>query len=275
MIHSKIRFLTAPFRISPDFIIVGEAKCGTTSLYRYLNQLPSILGSDVKEPNNFIEFGGSPLFCKIHYPSLPVYHFKKWRLGTVKAGEASAEYFSKPKLPEIIHTLLPGVKIICLFRDPVKRAYSDWQMLTHAKREHRSFSEVVEHSLQFFDRPDHELLLSALDHLEYHPLRYVARGLYIRPLRRWQQQFPQDQILCLTSEALFKTPAETLQTTCKFLGMDCDPETLIFEPRKKGRYQESCPAELENTLRTFYRPWNQLLENETGLKTTWETTANE
>lgn len=275
MIYSKIRFLTAPFRVSPDFIIVGEAKCGTTSLYSNLNQLACVLGSDVKEPNNFIEYGGSPLFCKSHYPLLPVYHFKKWRLGRVSAGEASAEYFSKPNLPETIHQHLPAVKIICLFRDPVKRAYSDWQMLTHAKRENRSFSEVVDHSLQFFNRPDSDLLLSALDHLEYHPLRYLARGIYIRPLRRWMQQFPQDQLLCLSSETFFKDPAKTVQTVGKFLGVDCETDHLELAARKKGRYQEPCPPELQTLLREFYRPWNLLLEQETGLRTDWEEAPSE
>ena len=36
------RSLTSNQRTLPDFMIIGEAKCGTTSLYNYLIQHPNI-----------------------------------------------------------------------------------------------------------------------------------------------------------------------------------------------------------------------------------------
>ena len=46
----------------PNFIIVGAAKCGTSSLHNYLNQHPDIFlpsyredGMKVKEPRFFIK----------------------------------------------------------------------------------------------------------------------------------------------------------------------------------------------------------------------------
>ena len=47
------RILTSCFRINPDFIIIGAARSGTTSLYRYLHEHPQILLSQKKEPNYF------------------------------------------------------------------------------------------------------------------------------------------------------------------------------------------------------------------------------
>ena len=41
----------------PDFLIIGAAKSGTTSLYRYLGQHPDVFVSPVKEPN-FFAFAG-------------------------------------------------------------------------------------------------------------------------------------------------------------------------------------------------------------------------
>lgn len=267
--NSKLRFLTAPFRVFPNTIILGEAKCGTTSLYRYLNQLPQFLGSDVKEPNNFREFGGSPLFCRMHYPTMFTAALKTAVHGTVCAAEASAEYFSKPPLPETVHGLLPQVKCICLFRDPAKRAYSDWQMLSRAKKETRDFEDIIEHSLAFFERPDHELLLASLEELEYHPLRFIARGQYVRALRRWKRVFPHEQILCLNSDAFFQHPETVVQEVCTYLGLDADTTSIEWEARKKGKYTETLDKELYRKLSAFYAPWNQELERETGMSFAW------
>jgi hypothetical protein len=40
----------------PDFLVIGVAKSGTTSVYRYLAEHPQITMSAIKEPS-FFEFG--------------------------------------------------------------------------------------------------------------------------------------------------------------------------------------------------------------------------
>ncbi len=37
----------------PNFLVVGAAKCGSTSLYHYLKQHPQVYMSPLKEPNHF------------------------------------------------------------------------------------------------------------------------------------------------------------------------------------------------------------------------------
>ena len=44
--RNLLRSFTADSRVLPDFIIIGEAKCGTTSLYNYMIQQEN-------EPNSF------------------------------------------------------------------------------------------------------------------------------------------------------------------------------------------------------------------------------
>ena len=48
----------------PDFFIVGAPKCGTTALYHYLSQHPSIYMPALKEPHFFCR--DFPSFGKIH-----------------------------------------------------------------------------------------------------------------------------------------------------------------------------------------------------------------
>ena len=49
-IYSK--FL-GPFHVLPDFLIIGAPRSGTSSLYHYLTQHPSIFSCKIKEPNYF------------------------------------------------------------------------------------------------------------------------------------------------------------------------------------------------------------------------------
>ena len=47
--RNLLRSFTADSRVLPDFIIIGEAKCGTTSLYNYMIQHPKIKSALTKE----------------------------------------------------------------------------------------------------------------------------------------------------------------------------------------------------------------------------------
>src|SRR5262245_25916191 len=49
----RTRRWTARWRSQPHFIIIGAGKCGTTSLYRYLVQHPSIDAASAKEVHYF------------------------------------------------------------------------------------------------------------------------------------------------------------------------------------------------------------------------------
>ena len=46
----------------PNFLIVGAAKAGTTSVYEYLKQHPNIFMSNIKEPYFFTFVGKKPNF---------------------------------------------------------------------------------------------------------------------------------------------------------------------------------------------------------------------
>ena len=52
-VHKVYCKLTSPIHTLPNFLIVGAAKGGTSSLYDYLIQHPSISPCVVKEPNYF------------------------------------------------------------------------------------------------------------------------------------------------------------------------------------------------------------------------------
>jgi len=64
------RVITSPFRILPDFLIIGASKCGTTSLFDYMKQHPNIIPSSKKEVGFFSYWSKSgKLWYKSYFPT--------------------------------------------------------------------------------------------------------------------------------------------------------------------------------------------------------------
>ncbi len=119
----------------PNFLIIGAAKSGTTSLYYYLKQHPQIYASPVKEPSFFAFEGEEPTLCGPDNQRAPVIRGLTTNLKTYQSlfdgvssetavGEASTWHLYSPKAPERIHHYIPDVKLIAILRHPVERAYS-------------------------------------------------------------------------------------------------------------------------------------------------------
>ena len=261
------RMLTSPLRMLPDFIIPGEAKCGTSSLYHYLTQHPQVLRADVKEPNNFLEYGGSMLLCRMHYPL----RWRSWG-GPRITGEASAEYFSKHRVPGIVAAALPDVKIIILLRNPVTRAYSDHQMFFKDGREKAPFATAARLSLRWLADPDTLPLADAAGQLNHNPVRYVQRGVYLPSLLRWQGHFPADRMLILRSEDLFADPQRVTAQAWRFLGLS-EVALRDVAPRKRGTYASPVDRDTLRQLADFYRPHNEALYRHLGRDLGWEEEA--
>ncbi len=145
MAHKKFgRIATSPLRLLPDFLIVGAARCGTSSLYHYLCQHPSIGRAQTKEVHYFdVNYDKSSLWYRAHFPTIGA----KWLHGSREkpfiTGEATAYYLFHPHVPKRVFDLMPGVKVIALLRNPIDRAYSHSQRSVRRGREKISFEEAT------------------------------------------------------------------------------------------------------------------------------------
>lgn len=269
-IYRDFRLITAPLRVLPDFIIPGESKCGTTSLYRYLTRHPDVFEADVKEPNNFIMYPQSGVYCKRHYPFIitRVFHNMISR-GKFVAGEASAEYLSKYDVPGSIVKIVPDVKIIILMRNPVVRAYSDYQMLSNHGVIQDSFENVVKKSIELIKNSKLESLIRDASQIEHNPMRYIYRGIYINNVMNWLKYFPMSNFLFIKSEALFNNPSDTLRLVYEFMGLSRH-ELSDYPIKKMGFYNNEMSSESMKTLAEFYRPYNYKLYKLLGVDYGWE-----
>lgn len=108
----------------PNFLIVGAAKCGTTSVYAWLKAHPEVFFPEMKEPCFFIRDYGINDWNS--YESL-----FRGAEGKKIIGDASAGYLSSPESPTWIKEALGReVKILILVRNPVERAFSLYKWMT-------------------------------------------------------------------------------------------------------------------------------------------------
>ncbi|MGK7344546.1 MAG: sulfotransferase domain-containing protein [Candidatus Nitrospinota bacterium M3_3B_026] len=264
------RLLTSPLRVKPGFIIPGEAKCGTTSLYIYMVDHPDIFPADRKEPNNFIQYPQSMVYLKSHYPP---FHRKVFREKILSrkfvTGEASAEYLSKPRVPRHVAALLPSVKLIVLLRNPVTRAYSDYQMLKGRGVINGPFESVARRNIEWLSDPGLAPLVEAAAEAEHNPARYLRKGLYAESIARWLECFPRESFLFLKSESFFENPQRTLDRVFDFLGLP-GHRPREFRVGRRGDYDVPIDPRLAEEMAEFFRPHNERLYELIGEDLGWE-----
>lgn len=202
----------------PDFIAIGGQKCGTTSLHYYLSLHPEVYVSREKELDFFVE--------KLNWHK-GVEWYKSNFVGEAKIyGEISPNYTYYPRfkgVPEKIYFLVPEVKLIYIFRDPVERAISEYLHTYSVGREDRSFEEAFK---------------------DISSCRYLFRSQYYLQLEQYLKYFSKSSFYFMTAEDLCNQTEKTLQQLFKFLGVDdsfydrrfSDLKHLTINRRRKNNF---------------------------------------
>ena len=117
-------------RLLPDFVIIGTAKSGTTSLYAWLCEHPCVEPATHKEVHYFdYNYYRGVDWYRAHFPTVRERDaFAATHGRPFLTGEASPSYISHHWVPERLAGLLPQAKLLVVLRDPVQRAYSQFQM---------------------------------------------------------------------------------------------------------------------------------------------------
>ena len=199
----------------PNFLIVGAAKCGTTSLYHYLSQHPDVFMSLLKEPRFFSGIvsnpGTGPGDSMNSYAGIGSFDeysrlFKK-SMGRKTVGEASTEtlFHFESSIPAI-HRSLGDPRIVIVLRDPVKRAYSAYNFQVQRGRESLSFKDAV--------AAEEQRTRNGYSH----SWQYVKSGLYASGVSAFQENF--SRVLVLLYDDLEKDALSLLRSLYLFLDVD-------------------------------------------------------
>ena len=141
-----------------------------------------------------------------HFKSLKEYH---------AVGEASTQYFYTAKTPKKIYEFNPDFKLIFIIRNPVVRAYSNYNREIQVWGESRSFEEIID--------------------------RYTGPSMYYTHLSRFLKFFPKAQMRIIILEKFIKNVDRYLKEICEFL--EINPK-FKFNPNKFTRNPSKMPISL-------------------------------
>ncbi|MFO8165222.1 MAG: sulfotransferase family protein [Thermodesulfobacteriota bacterium] len=178
----------------PNLIVIGAAKCATTSFHYYLDQHPDITMSRVKEINFFSSHRnwrkGSDWYQR---------HFDA---NSAIRGESSVGYTFYPfycGVAQRMHALIPKAKLIYSIRDPIERIISNYIHSVSDGNERRP----IEIALADFDN-----------------CVYISKSKYFMQLEQYLAFYHPEDILIVTVEEMMKKRVETLRGVFRFLEID-------------------------------------------------------
>lgn len=237
----------------PDFLIIGAARCGTTSLYNSLASHPEIFMPSVKEPSFYAFDNIKPQYKSIYgddkYTKSQFYLLDRYlglfppkKAGVVQ-GEASTIYLYSEKAAEVIWKYNENVKLIVVLRDPFERAYSAYNYNRMELLEDVPFEEAL--------RIESKRIKEGWSP-EYH---YINKGLYYQQLIRYFKRFGEHRIRVFILDDLKSSYVAVLSEICTFLGIE---NTYKFTNIERKNVSGLPRSFFQRQLRQFFAKPNYL-----------------
>lgn len=207
----------------PNCIIIGCQKCGTTALKKYMAQHPDVFMTK-NEVHYFDQKKKLPIewYCSL-------FNDRKEKI----VGEKTPAYCYFKEIPKQIAELNPNCKIIMCVRDPVARAYSEYQMRKLSGEVRGKWEKV------------------------WNTRNYLSRGLYAEQLRNILKSFPKEQVLIIKTGNLYSNREETVKSVFHFLNIDEEfipPQLKDYHKGGTGRFKSlEYAARFFILLRRFFR----------------------
>ncbi len=195
----------------PNFIIIGSAKCGTSTLATTLYHHPDCCFSQPKEveffnnDNNYSKGWEWYQQAFAHYNGEPV------------IGEATPSYsnrLSHPETAQRIYQFNPDMKLVYIVRDPYQKYISVWRMLARGK------DPIAVRGIDYF--------------FENHPRSEAIQKTccYFYQLEAYKAFFPDSAILILFMEELSHNAEQLYNRLFRFLGLEQSKINMDYQLRE-------------------------------------------
>ncbi|MUU77874.1 sulfotransferase family protein [Winogradskyella endarachnes] len=189
----------------PNFFVVGAQKAGTTTFYEIFSKHKEVFIPQKKELR----------FFSYHYKKGIDWYLKKYfnlsSIHSYKAvGEVDPGYISNSLVPaRIRQDIGENVKIIMIMRQPVKRAYSAYNMF-------KKFNspEFKNWTIESFENQ-----LNKENRGEVNS-NFIAQGLYYQNYQAYKKEFGAENIkLIVFEDFIGNKRLEIVDEICEFLGI--------------------------------------------------------
>ena len=260
--YQKYCSLTGWLHVLPDYMIIGFAKCGTTSLHEYLIQHPLIYPPLGKEIDYFDRLYSRGInWYRAKFPLKTQKFFVKNILKKeFVTGEATPRYLEHPNALMRIKKILPNEKFIVLVRNPIDRAFSHYNMNLRNGYEYRSFEDAIKHEEERISGRYEKMNKNTNYYSwDYDLFAYREHGVYIKKLKKWLEVFPREQFLIIQSEEFLEKPHTVYHKTLNFLNLP-KWEPVGYQFFKKREYKEKkIDPEFRKNLQNYFEPYNEEL----------------
>jgi hypothetical protein len=212
---------------SLDFLVVGTAKSGTTTLHELIKSHPEIAVPRAKEVPFFnddeLYKKGLSWYLRQHFKSQS--EQKKW--GTVtpqytffRGGHSPASTAKR------IKNELPKVKIVVILRHPVERTFSHFKTSVRRSNEKRTFDQAINDLLANRKKLDRQRKQ------EWNASNlFLFASEYGKVLQPYFNEFGKDNVLVLYFEDLKENPNKVLKQLFKFIGVKQN-----YEPKSQKKH---------------------------------------
>ncbi len=271
--------VTSGPRPGPDFVIIGAKRGGTTSLYNYLLEHPSISPlfpgrQRIKGVHYFdSHYERGPRWYRSHFPvTVGGRHLARPRAVPAIAGEASPYYLFHPLAAERLAREFPGVRLVVLLRDPIERAYSHYKERVRHDGEWLSFDDALDAEAGRL-RGEAERIVRQPGYcsVAHENHSYVAQGRYLDMLTRWFGRFPREQFHVVASEEFYENPDRVVNDVWSFLGLP--PGTLRSQTRHNYHPAPDLSPVTRRRLEQAFAEHNRELEHVLGRHLPWPATG--
>lgn len=201
---------------TPDFILAGAQRAGSTALAEALAEHPDVSITDPKEPSYFATLFGSLDYSGPGDRWFASQNVADWddylalcESDARLSGEASVMYLAIPGTAAAIHQRIPDAKILMVLRDPLSRARSAHAYLRVKGREsEKSFAEALGKE-------------SSRRDAGFGPMWWFEKASdYADGLKEYFDTFGRDRVFVTTNEELKTDPASVLADVSSFLEIE-------------------------------------------------------
>lgn len=286
-------------QLFPDFLVVGAAKSGTSSLDQYFRQHPDVCMPKVLKELNFFHLYGHEkqraiLKREPFMPTNPLsyqgffYHKQIHQI----SGECSPSYLyyyeDTIKNIKLLHPNWAALKIIIILREPLEKIWSHYKFVRMKNLDPRALNFKDSIALEKEIMEDTSLLLDLL---------YVDNTSYYNQVKAYKEAF--EQVMVVKYDDLRNKPNALMKDIFAFLSIDHEVEIdtskkqnvskpVLFYPNKTSkkiatdlpfnlhkvlparikialRAEEKMDDETEKRLAHYFYPEIQNLASLTGL----------
>ena len=183
--------------------------------------------------------------------------------------DVTTSYLANPHVPERMFKHMPNVKLITLLRNPIARAWSEYNSNLRVNKNYDTFETYIENELDDLKNYDFSDKVKNNDYDLTNPNEnYLKKGLYVYYLKKWFSVFPKKNFLILSTETFAENEDYVFTKIFEFLNLP-KYEIKNLKRMSKTTYHNTLNPKTKIKLDKFFESPNKELFKLIEQEFTW------